>query len=128
MKKRVWGLLLVFAVLVTTVNFPAVAGAEENDTSGVVIKVSGDVNGSNANESDKIQTVQISAQNQSQKDSVLRISLLNEDKETADTDVQIPNLCEKDQITDETIQKELDETLKSALTLADGTNVSLDAE
>ena len=87
MKKRVWGLLLVFAVLVTTVNFPAVAGAEENDTSGVVIKVSCDVNGSNANESDKIQTVQISAQNQSQKDSVLIISLLNEDKETADTDV-----------------------------------------
>lgn len=128
MKKRVWGLLLVFAVLVTTVNFPAVAGAEENDTSGVVIKVSGDVNGSNANESDKIQTVQISAQNQSQKDSVLRISLLNEDKETADTDVEIPNLCEKDQITDETVQTELDETLKSALTLADGTNTSLDAE
>lgn len=128
MKKKVWALLLVFAVLVTTVNFPAVAGAEEDaDASGVVIKVKDDVNGSDTKESDGIQTVQISAQNQGNADAVVRISLLNEDKETADTEVEIPNLCEKDQITDETVQTEMAKTLESALTLADGTNAALDA-
>ncbi len=132
MKKKIWGVLLSVAVLVTTVNFPTTAGAEENkggaDASGIVVKVSDDMNGSNANESDEIQTVQISAQNQSNMDAVVRIFLLNEDKETADTDVEIPNLCEKDQITDETVQTELDETLKSALTLESGTNSALDAQ
>lgn len=129
MKKKVWALLLVFAVLVTTVNIPAVAGAEEEaDTSGVVIKVKNDMNGSDTEEPDEIQTVQISAQNQGNTDAVVRISLLNEDKETADTEVETPNLCEKDRITDETVQTEMAETLKSALTLADGTNTSLDAE
>lgn len=129
MKKKVWALLLVFAVLVTTVNFPAVAGAEEEaDASGVVIKVKNDMNGSDTEESDEIQTVQISAQNQGNTDAVVRISLLNEDKETADTEVEIPNLCEKDQITDETVQTEMSETLKSALTLPDGTSAALDAQ
>ena len=129
MKKKVWALLLVFAVLVTTVNFPAVAGAEEEaDTSGVVIKVKNDMNGSDTEESDEIQTVQISAQNQGNTDAVVRISLLNEDKETADTEVEIPNLCEKDRITDETVQKDMAKTLESALTLSDGTNASLDAQ
>lgn len=131
MKKKIWGVLLSVAVLVTTVNFPATAGAEEDkggaDASGIVVKVSDDMNGSNANESDEIQTVQISAQNQSNMDAVVRIFLLNEDKETADTEVEIPNLCEKDQITDETIQTDMAKTLKDALTLADGTNSSLDA-
>ena len=128
MKKKVWALLLVFAVLVTTVNFPAVAGAEEEaDTSGVVIKVKNDMNGSDTEESDEIQTVQISAQNQGNTDAVVRISLLNEDKETADTEVETPNLCEKDRITDETVQKDMAKTLKSALTLSDGTNADLDA-
>ncbi len=129
MKKKVWALLLVFAVLVTTVNFPAVAGAEEEaDTSGVVIKVKNDMNGSDTEESDEIQTVQISAQNQGNTDAVVRISLLNEDKETADTEVETPNLCEKDRITDETVQKDMAKTLESALTLSDGTNASLDAQ
>lgn len=129
MKKKVWALLLVFAVLATTVNFPAVAGAEEEaDTSGVVIKVKNDMNGSDTEESDEIQTVQISAQNQGNTDAVVRISLLNEDKETADTEVEIPNLCEKDRITDETVQKDMAKTLESALTLSDGTNASLDAQ
>lgn len=132
MKKKIWGVLLSVAVLVTTVNFPATAGAEENkggaDASGIVVKVSDDMNGSNANESDEIQTVQISAQNQSDMDAVVRIFLLNEDKETADTEVEIPNLCDKDQITDETVQTEMAETLKSALTLEDGTNSALDAQ
>ena len=54
--------------------------------------------------------------------------MLNEDKETADTEVEIPNLCEKDQITDETMQTEMAKTLESALTLADGTSTSLDAQ
>lgn len=130
MKKKVWALLLVFAVLVTTVNIPAMAGAEEEqDAFGVIIKVKNDVNGSDTTEEpDEIQTVQISAQNQGNKDAVLRIYLLREDKETADTEVEILNLCEKEQITDETVQTEMAETLKSALTLADGTNTSLDAE
>ena len=129
MKKKVWALLLVFAVLVTTVNFPAVAGAEEEaDTSGVVIKVKNDMNGSDTEESDEIQTVQISAQNQGNTDAVVRIFLLNEDKETADTEVETPNLCEKDRITDETVQKDMAKTLESALTLSDGTNASLDAQ
>lgn len=129
MKKKVWALLLVFTVLATTVNFPAVAGAEEEaDTSGVVIKVKNDMNGSDTEESDEIQTVQISAQNQGNTDAVVRISLLNEDKETADTEVEIPNLCEKDRITDETVQKDMAKTLESALTLSDGTNASLDAQ
>ena len=128
MKKKVWALLLVFAVLVTTVNFPAVAGAEEEaDTSGVVIKVKNDMNGSDTEESDEIQTVQILAQNQGNADAVVRIFLLNEDKETADTEVEIPNLCEKDQITDETVQTDMSKTLESALTLSDGTNADLDA-
>ena len=74
MKKKVWALLLVFAVLVTTVNLPAVAGAEEDtDASGVVIKVKDDVNGSDTEESGGIQTVQISAQNQGNMDAVVRI-------------------------------------------------------
>lgn len=77
MKKKIWGVLLSVAVLVTTVNFPTTAGAEENkggaDASGIVVKVSDDMNGSNANESDEIQTVQISAQNQSNMDAVVRI-------------------------------------------------------
>lgn len=132
MKKKIWGVLLSVAVLVTTVNFPTTAGAEENkggaDASGIVVKVSDDMNGSNANESDEIQTVQISAQNQSNMDAVVRIFLLNEDKETADTEVEIPNLCDKDQITDETVQTEMAETLKSALTLESGTNSALDAQ
>lgn len=129
MKKKIWALLLVFAVLVTTVNFPAVAGAEEEaDTSGVVIKVKNDMNGSDTEESDEIQTVQISAQNQGNTDAVVRIFLLNEDKETADTEVETPNLCEKDRITDETVQKDMAKTLESALTLSDGTNASLDAQ
>ena len=129
MKKKVWALLLVFAVLVTTVNFPAVAGAEEEaDTSGVVIKVKNDMNGSDTEESDEIQTVQISAQNQGNADAVVRIFLLNEDKETADTEVETPNLCKAEQITDASLQTELGETLKSALTLADGTNTALDAQ
>ena len=129
MKKKVWALLLVFAVLVTTVNFPAVAGAEEEaDTSGVVIKVKNDMNGSDTEESDEIQTVQISAQNQGNTDAVVRIFLLNEDKETADTEVETPNLCKAEQITDASLQTELGETLKSALTLADGTNTALDAQ
>ena len=132
MKKKIWGVLLSVAVLVTTVNFPATAGAEEDkggaDASGIVVKVSDDMNGSNANESDEIQTVQISAQNQSNMDAVVRIFLLNEDKETADTEVEIPNLCDKDQITDETVQTEMAETLKSALTLESGTNSALDAQ
>lgn len=129
MKKKIWGVLLSVAVLVTTVNFPAVAGAEEEaDTSGVVIKVKNDMNGSDTEESDEIQTVQISAQNQGNTDAVVRISLLNEDKETADTEVETPNLCEKDRITDETVQKDMAKTLESALTLSDGTNASLDAQ
>lgn len=132
MKKKIWGVLLSVAVLVTTVNFPTTAGAEENkggaDASGIVVKVSDDMNGSNANESDEIQTVQISAQNQSNMDAVVRIFLLNEDKETADTEVEIPNLCDKDQITDEMVQTEMAETLKSALTLESGTNSALDAQ
>lgn len=132
MKKKIWGVLLSVAVLVTTVNFPTTAGAEENkggaDAPGIVVKVSDDMNGSNANETDEIQTVQISAQNQSNMDAVVRIFLLNEDKETADTEVEIPNLCDKDQITDETVQTEMAETLKSALTLESGTNSALDAQ
>ena len=131
MKKKIWGLLLAFAVVVTSVNIPAAADAEEEskgaDASGVVIKVSDDRNGNDANGSDEIRTVQISAQNQSNTDAVVRVFLLNRDKETADTEVEVPNLCEKDQITDETIQTDMAKTLKDALTLADGTNSSLDA-
>lgn len=129
MKKKLWALLLVIAVTVTTVNFPAVAGAEEDeDTSGVIIKLKDDENGSDAEGSGGIQTVQISAQNQGDTDAVVRISLLNEDEESADTEVEIPNLCEKDQITDETLQTDMTKTLKNALTLADGTSTSLDAQ
>lgn len=132
MKKKIWGVLLSVAVLVTTVNFPTTAGAEENkggaDASGIVVKVSDDMNGNDANGSDEIRTVQISAQNQSNTDAVVRVFLLNRDKETADTEVEVPNLCEKDQITDETVQTEMAETLKSALTLESGTNSALDAQ
>lgn len=128
MKKKVWGLVLVFAVLVTTVNFPAAAAEEGADASGVIVKVADNGNGSDAEESGGIRNVQVSAQNQSQTDSVLRVSLLNEDKATADTEVETPNLCKAEQITDASLQTELGETLKSALTLADGTNTALDAQ
>ena len=66
MKKKVWGLVLVFAVLVTTVNFPAAAAEEGADASGVIVKVADNGNGSDAEESGGIQTVQVSAQNQGQ--------------------------------------------------------------
>lgn len=132
MKKKVWILLLVFSMLVTTIKFPevAIAGAEEENTDfGVNVKiVEGGAAATDAAVAGEIHTINISAQNRGQEDAVLKVCLLNEDGQTADTQVEVPNLCEEGEITDTTIQTAMEETLKEALTLADGTVRALEGQ
>lgn len=116
MKKKICSLVIALAVAVTAVNFPAVAGAESN-TSGVAVKVTQ----RESTAEDSVRRMNISAQNHGTEDAVLKIYLLNEDGETADTEVETPDLCED-------TPNEMEETLKNALTLADGTSSSLEAE
>lgn len=116
MKKKICSLAMALAVAVTAVNFPAVAGAESN-TSGVAVKVTQ----RESTAEDSVRRMNISAQNHGTEDAVLKIYLLNEDGETADTEVETPDLCED-------TPNEMEETLKNALTLADGTSSSLEAE
>lgn len=116
MKKKICSLVMALAVAVTAVNFPAVAGAESN-TSGVAVKVTQ----RESTAEDSVRRMNISAQNHGTEDAVLKIYLLNEDGETADTEVETPDLCED-------TPSEMEETLKNALTLADGTSSSLEVE
>ena len=116
MKKKICSLVMALAVAVTAVNFPAVAGAESN-TSGVAVKVTQ----RESTAEDSVRRMNISAQNHGTEDAVLKIYLLNEAGETADTEVETPDLCED-------TPSEMEETLKNALTLADGTSSSLEVE
>ena len=65
MKKKVWILLLVFSMLVTTIKFPevAIAGAEEENTDfGVNVKiVEGGAAATDAAVAGEIHTINISA-------------------------------------------------------------------
>ena len=113
MKRRICGTLLAVAVVLTSVNFPAAANAEDNSSDpGVAVTVTGGTE-EDAEQKDGPQTIHVSAANSCGEDAVLRTYLENAEDASADT---------------ETEALDLNEAMKDALTLADGTNTALDAQ
>lgn len=118
MKRRICGTLLAVAVVLTSVNFPAAANAEDNSSDpGVAVTVTGgseeDTEQKDTEQKDGPQTIHVSAANSCGEDAVLRTYLENAEDASADT---------------ETEALDLNDTMKDALTLADGTNTALDAQ
>lgn len=118
MKRRICGTLLAVAVVLTSVNFPAAANAEDNSSDpGVAVTVTGgseeDTEQKDTEQKDGPQTIHVSAANFCGEDAVLRTYLENAEDASADT---------------ETEALDLDAAMKDALTLADGTNTALDAQ
>ena len=118
MKRRICGTLLAVAVVLTSVNFPAAANAEDNSSDpGVAVTVTGgseeDTEQKDTEQKDGPQTIHVSAANSCGEDAVLRTYLENAEDASADT---------------ETEALDLDAAMKDALTLADGTNTALDAQ
>ncbi len=113
MKRRICGTLLAVAVVLTSVNFPAAANAEDNSSDpGVAVTVTGGSE-EDTEQKDGPQTIHVSAANSCGEDAVLRTYLENAEDASADT---------------ETEALDLDAAMKDALTLADGTNTALDAQ
>lgn len=118
MKRRICGTLLAVAVVLTSVNFPAAANAEDNSSDpGVAVTVTGgseeDTEQKDTEQKDGPQTIHVSAANSCGEDAVLRTYLENAEDASADT---------------ETEALDLNDAMKDALTLADGTNTALDAQ
>ena len=113
MKRRICGTLLAVAVVLTSVNFPAAANAEDNRSdSGVAVAVTGESE-EDTEQKDGPQTIHVSAANSCGEDAVLRTYLEIAEDASADT---------------ETEALDLNDAMKDALTLADGTNTALDAQ
>ena len=113
MKRRICGTLLAVAVVLTSVNFPAAANAEDNSSDpGVAVTVTGGSE-EDTEQKDGPQTIHVSAANSCGEDAVLRTYLENAEDASADT---------------ETEALDLNDAMKDALTLADGTNTALDAQ
>lgn len=118
MKRRICETLLAVAVVLTSVNFPAAANAEDNSSDpGVAVTVTGgseeDTEQKDTEQKDGPQTIHVSAANSCGEDAVLRTYLENAEDASADT---------------ETEALDLNDAMKDALTLADGTNTALDAQ
>lgn len=126
--KRVCGLLLSAAVILTTVGLPVATEAEENTDPGVAVKVSTAKDAKESVTAGTSQVLHISAQNQGNKEAVLKVSLLEKDGETADTETEVINLRESDEVSEDDGESTLEDTLKEALTLSDGTAGALDAK
>lgn len=126
--KRVCGLLLSAAVILTTVGLPVATEAEENTDPGVAVKVSTAKDAKESVTAGTSQVLHISAQNQGNKEAVLKVSLLEKDGETADTETEVINLRESNEVSEDDGESTLEDTLKEALTLSDGTAGALDAK
>ena len=113
MKRRICGTLLAVAVVLASVNFPVAANAEDNSSDpGVAVTVTGGSE-EDTEQKDGPQTIHVSAANSCGEDAVLRTYLENAEDASADT---------------ETEALDLNDAMKDAITLADGTTAALDAQ
>lgn len=128
MKKRAWSIVLAAVILLTNTGIGNIVNAEDIISSEPKVHVSTTCTIESQGKQNEVQTVKVTAQNYGDKDAVLRTSLLEEDGTTAELQTEILNLCREKEITDPEKQTTIEETMKEAVTLADGTRTKAHAE
>lgn len=128
MKKRAWSIVLAAVILLTNTGIGNIVNAEDIISSEPKVHVSTTCTTESQGKQNEVQTVKVTAQNYGDKDAVLRTSLLEEDGTTAELQTEILNLCREKEITDPEKQTTIEETMKEAVTLADGTRTKAHAE
>ena len=126
-KQRVSLILVVTMVLGTalTGNTVFAVGGGSAEPNQIKINISKD--SEQTVEQNVTQTIHVAAQGQCSQSVCLNVYLKNEDGSVA-TDIDAVNLMTSDQLTDKNTQKTINETLKDAVTLNNGTKASPTAE